>query len=227
MLVTRASDEALCSAAGLNLSETFMRKLMLVLASFSLATPALAEDTKGIRLKMSQDFFTRQADWQIVADEAGDKVYTDTMSFLNGGSRFEVTKLINPRFELGGIASYTFVDQKTEEGDGIAAGSGYGIGLTAAYNFKISDSMKGFVQPMVGLASMGMTPEGGDEAAEGGLYFGAAAGMRIRLFKRVTLDPQFEYSQHNLGYSVAGEDVEDLEGRRTNMGLRWGITAML
>ena len=78
-----------------------MRKLMLVLASFSLATPALAEDTKGIRLKMSQDFFTRQADWQIVADEAGDKVYTDTMSFLNGGSRFEVTKLIVRGLSLG------------------------------------------------------------------------------------------------------------------------------
>ena len=51
--------------------------------------------------------------------------------------------------------------------------------------------------------------------------------MRIRLFKRVTVDPQFEYSQHNLGYTVAGEGVEDLEGRGTNMGVRWGITARL
>jgi hypothetical protein len=204
-----------------------MRKLMLSLCSLCLATPALAEDANGIRLKMSQDFFTRQANWQIVADEASDKVYTDTMTLLNGGSRFEVTKLINPSFELGGIASYTFIDQKTEAGDGIAAGSSYGIGLTAAYNFKLGDNTKGFLQPMVGLASMGMTPEGGDEATEGGLYFGAAAGARIRLFKRVTLDPQFEYSQHNLGYAIAGEDVEDVEGRRTNMGVRWGITAML
>ena len=80
---------------------------------------------------------------------------------------------------------------------------------------------------MVGFASDSLTPEGGDEAAAGGLWYGGAAGVRIRLFKRVTLDPQFEYTRRNLTYSVDGTEVEDLSGRQTQMGLRWGITAML
>ena len=61
------------------------------------------------------------------------------------------------------MLGYTFLDQKTDD-DGISAGQGYSIGLTGAYNFKLGDNTKGFIQPMVGYGRDGVTPEGGDEA---------------------------------------------------------------
>lgn len=208
-----------------------MRKPLVVLAALVFSGPALAKkgvvaEGSGVRLKMSQDFFGRQSDWQIDDGEVGDKTYTDSLSFLNGGGRLEVTKLLGSGFEIGGLASYTFLDQKTDE-TGISATQGFTIGLTGAYNFKLGENTKGFVQPMVGYGRQGTTPEGGDEAAESQLFFGGAAGVRLRLFKRVTFDPQLEYTQRNLRYATDGEAVEDLDGRRSNMGLRWGLSVML
>ena len=209
-----------------------MRKPLIVLAALVFSGPALAKkqgvspDGNGIRLKVTQDFFGRQSDWQIVDGDASDKVYTDSLNFLNGGGRLEVTKLIGNGLEVGGMLGYTFLDQKTDD-DGISAGQGYSIGLTGAYNFKLGDNTKGFIQPMVGYGRDGVTPEGGDESAETQLFFGGAAGLRVRLFKRVTFDPQLEYTQRNLTYFFDGDEVEDVEGRRTNVGLRWGLTVML
>ena len=211
-----------------------MRKAILMLGALMVSTPALAKKggsgvaakKSGIRLKVSQDFFGRQQDWQIVDGDEGDPVYTDTLNFLNGGGRLEATKLIGNGLEVGGILGYTFVDLKTDE-DGIASGQGYNIALTGAYNFKVGDNAKGFVQPMVGYARNGLTPEGGDESADKGPWFGGAAGVRIRLFERVTFDPQLEVQQYNSTFEFDGDDVEDLEGRSRNMGLRWGLTVML
>ena len=217
-----------------------MRKPLVVAAALVFSGPALAKkkgvspDGNGIRAKLSQDFFGRQSDWQIVDGDPGDKTYTDSLTFLNGAGRLEVTKLIGKGLEIGGMASYTFTDQKTDD-DGIAAGQAYSIGLTGSYNFKLGDNTKGFVQPMLGYGRQGLTPEGGDEAAETQLFFGGAAGVRVRLFKRVTFDPQLEYTQRNLTYFADGKEVEavvegnevEVDGRRTNVGLRWGLTVML
>ena len=210
-----------------------MRTVLASIAALAFSGPALAKkgagvaaDGNGIRVKMSQDFFGRQSDWQVVNDTAGDKLYTDSLTFLNGGGRLEVTKLLGSGLEIGGLASYTFTDQKTDD-TGIAAGQGFTIGLTGAYNLKLGDNTKGFVQPMVGYGREATLPEGGVESAASQLFFGAAAGVRLRLFKRVTFDPQFEYIHRNLTYSVDGETNEDVEGRRSNLGLRWGLSVML
>ena len=63
----RPSPNAEITALGLALPFTpsldvHMRKLMIALATLTLSTAAFAEDPKGIRLKVSQDFFGRQAD---------------------------------------------------------------------------------------------------------------------------------------------------------------------
>ena len=211
-----------------------MRKAVFILGALMASTPALAkkggkgvaENKAGVRVKVSQDLFGRQQDWSIFDGDESDPTYTDTLTFLNGGGRIEATKLIGNGLEVGGMLGYTYFDMKTDQ-DGIAAGQGYDIGVTGAYNFKLGKSSKGFVQPMAGYGRMGMTPEGGDEAAQKGIWFGAAAGARIRLFERVTFDPQLELQQHHLTYENDGDEVEDLEGRQRNMGLRWGITVML
>ena len=52
--------------------------------------------------------------------------------------------------------SYTVLDQKTDDA-GIAAGQGFTNGLTGAYNVKLGDNTKGFVQPMVGSGRSGPT----------------------------------------------------------------------
>lgn len=211
-----------------------MRKAVFILGALMASTPALAkkggkgvaEKKAGVRVKVSQDLFGRQQDWSILDGEESDPVYTDTLTFLNGGGRLEATKLIGDGLEVGGMLGYTYIDQKTEE-DGIAAGQGYNIGVTGAYNVKLGKSSKGFVQPMAGYTRSGMTPEGGDEDARKGIWFGGAVGARVRLFERVTFDPQLEFQQYNLTREVDGSDVEDLELRQRNMGLRWGITVML
>ena len=53
-----------------------------------------------------------------------------------------------------GLASYTFLDQKTAVAE-IAAGPGFTNGLTGAYNVKLGDRTKGVVQPMVGSGRSG------------------------------------------------------------------------
>ena len=211
-----------------------MQKAIFILGALAVSTPALAKkggngvaaNKSGLRLKVSQDLFGRQQDWQIVDGEEGDPVYVDALRFLNGGGRIEATKLLGNGLEVGGILGYTYVDTKTDD-DGISSGQGYNVALTGAYNVKLGDKTKGFVQPMLGYMRSATTPEGGDEAAEKGLWFGGAAGVRIRLFERVTFDPQLEVQQFNATYEYDGDDVDDLEGRRRTMGLRWGLTVML
>lgn len=211
-----------------------MQKAIFILGALAVSTPSFAKkggngvaaNKSGVRLKVSQDFFGRQQDWQIVDGDEGDPVYTDTLRFLNGGGRLEATKLLGNGLEVGGILGYTYDDIKTDD-DGISSGQGYDAALTGAYNFKLGEKAKGFVQPMLGYRRSATTPEGGDEAAEKGLWFGGAAGVRIRLFERVTFDPQLEVQQFNSTYEYDGDDVDDLEGRRRTMGLRWGLTVML
>ena len=188
-------------------------------------SPGVASDTNGLRVKISQDLFGRQQQWTELDGDEGDKTVTDSLSLLNGAGRVEATKLVGNGLEVGGLLSYTYADQKFD-GDDVSQSQGYSVGLTGAYNIKLTDTAKGFIQPMAGLSRSAFTPDGGDERAEQGIWFGAAAGARIKLFKRVTFDPQLEYLQTTTTYELDGES-QDSEGKQTNLGLRWGLSIML
>ena len=74
---------------------------------------------------------------------------------------------------------------------------------------------------------VGKPPDGGDETVSKGVWLGGAAGLRVKLFKRVTFDPQLEYTQETFTLELDGDEVEDLEGKRSNVGVRWGLTVVL
>ena len=211
-----------------------MRKMLFMLGALTFsgtafakkAKPGVAEKKTGVRVKLTQNLYDIQNDWQVLDGDEGDKTQTNTFNLLNGGGRTEITYLLGNGLEVGAIAGYTNQSQQFD-GDDVGKGYGYDIGLTGAYNIKAGDMGKFFIQPMVGIGRDSYTPDGGDETLTKGLWFGGAAGLRVKLFKRVTFDPQLEYMSETMTFEFDGDEVEDVEGKRSNMGVRWGLTVML
>lgn len=211
-----------------------MRKMLFMLGALTFSGTAFAKkapkgvaDKKtGVRVKLTQNLYDIQNDWSVVDGDESDKTKTNTFNLLSGGGRTEITYLLGNGIELGGIGGYTNASQQFD-GDDVGKGYAFDIGLTGAYNIDAGDVGKFFIQPMVGIGRDSYTPDGGDETLTKGLWFGAAAGLRVKLFKRVTFDPQLEYTQETQTFEFDGDEVEDLEGKRSNMGVRWGLTVML
>lgn len=210
-----------------------MQKILFILGTLAVSGTAFAQKAKGVadkktgvRVKLTQSLYDIQNDWNILDGDEGDKTETNAVNLLNGPGRAEVTYLMGNGFELGVIGGYANASQKYD-GDDVGSGYRYDIALTGAYNIKAGDVGKFFVQPMVGVARDSYTPDGGDETLSRGVWLGGAAGIRVKLFKRVTFDPQAEYTQETFTFEVDGEDVESLEGKRSNVGVRWGLTVVL
>ena len=211
-----------------------MRLLVACLAALSLPATALAgnkgvaQKKSGLRLKVTQSLFDLQDDWAIVGGEEGDRTRTQTVGLLNpDGGRTEVTYLLGSGFEVGAVAGLQQLSTSVD-GDSVGTSLSWDLGLTGAYNIPVSEGARVFLQPMVGLTRF--TAQQGDagpvQGAQG-VLFGIASGVRVRLFKRVTFDPQLEYTRRHFTYAVDGEEVEDLSGRQQNFGLRWGLTVLL
>lgn len=211
-----------------------MRPLALAVAALFVSSPALAakkgvaEKKTGLRLKVTQNLFDLQDDWAIFQGDEGDRTRTQTLGLLNPQSgRTEVTYLLGSGIEVGGIVGLQ--QQATSvDGDSVDSSTAWELGVTGAYNIPVSDTARIFIQPMVGISRLSAEEEGVDEVrSTQGLVFGIASGARVRLFKRVTMDPQLEYTRRNFTYAVDGDANEDLEGRQQNFGIRWGLTVLL
>jgi hypothetical protein len=222
-----------------------MRKSMLIiLGGLLLSTPALAKGKKkdkgvaakksGVRVKMTQNLFDISNDWGVANGEEGDKTKTQTISLLEGSpvgtGRTEITYKLKNGFELGGIVGLSNSDVDFD-GDDVSKAMTYTAGLTGAYNFDLGD-YDAFIQPIVGIANQSFEPDGGDKEEAKTMFFGATGGVRVKLFNRVTVDPQLEYLKMKATYEVDGDVAEDtdgdpIEGHRSSMGLRFGLTVML
>lgn len=212
-----------------------MRKLAALVAALFMSTPALAAKNKGVaqkktglRLKVTQNLFDIQNDWTIVDNDPSEKARTQTIGLLNPqAGRTEVTYLLGSGLEVGGIVG---LQQQATSFDGtdLTSALQWQVGVTGAYNIKVADFGKAFIQPIVGIGRQTVTDEDANvDTLTKALFFGGAAGMRIKLFKRVTADPQLEYIQQNFTYEVDGTAVENSEGRQSNLGLKWGLTVLI
>lgn len=211
-----------------------MRMLAAVVAALCFSSPALAgkkgvaQKKSGLRLKVTQNLFDLQDDWAILDGDEGNRTRTQSLGFLNPQSgRTEVTYLLGSGIELGGIVGLQ--QQATSvDGDSLDSSTAWELGLTGAYNIPVSDAARIFFQPMLGMTRLSVEradTDGVDRTQ--GLMFGIASGVRVRLFKRVTVDPQLEYTRRNFTYAVDGDVTENLEGRQQNFGIRWGLTVLL
>ena len=213
--------------------EPAMRKMLFILGTLALPVGASAQKAKGVadkktgvRVKLTQNLYDIQNDWNVLDGDEGDRTETNSFNLLNGPGRTEVTYLLGNGLELGVIGGYANASQ-AYDGEDVGRGYSYDIALTGAYNIKAGDVGKFFVQPIVGIGRDAYTPDGGDETVSKGVWLGGAAGLRVKLFKRVTFDPQLEYTQETFTLELDGDEVEDLEGKRSNVGVRWGLTVVL
>jgi hypothetical protein len=216
-----------------------MRTMLIALALTAFSGTAFAKGKKdkgvankksGVRVKITQNLYDIEKSTDNSAGDESDPFQTNTFNLLDGGARTEITYKLGNGFEAGGIVGYDNW-KTTFDGDGVASGNGMRALATVAYNFDIGDNAA-FIQPMAGLARASSTPEDGDETLMKGLELGGAVGVRIKLFKRVFIDPQFEFTQTKWGAEFDGDTVENVDGddwemKQTNMGLRWGLNVLI
>lgn len=221
-----------------------MRKSMLiVLGGLLMSTPALAKKNKGVaakkqgvRVKMTQNLFDISNDWGVAGSDEGDKDQTQTISLLEGSpvgtSRTEITYRLKNGFEAGVIAGLSNRSYSPDQGDGDTTMT-YTAGATVAYNFDLGDH-NAFIQPIAGIARTNYQPEADalDDRLTKTTFFGGAGGVRIKLFNRVTADPQLEYLKFKSIDESDGKEIETpdgdvIEAHRSSMGLRFGLSVML
>ena len=190
----------------------------------SLLNPALADGKKkkkgddrvGIRLKMTAPIISANTFSTEIGSVESDPVKTRELSVFNGTSRLEATYMLGDGLEVGLIAGYG-----STQFDGDTVQSNIQALATGSYNFALGEDVRGFVQPIVGIANT--TVVAGTDNTSKYVLFGAAAGARFQVIKRATVDYSLEYLRGNGKAEVDGDAVEDyketLGSLRFNMGL--------
>ena len=205
--------------------------LALFLTSL-VSTPALAAKNKkpaGLRLKVGAplvglDTSTLQSG---NLDPVVEK--TTSLDLLSGPMRLEATWRLKgiKGLEVGAIAGFQS-STTTLDDEPSSSAIGYQFFGTAAYNFKISKPLRGFVQPIVGLAE----EKTANDAAETdtivtSFVWGADAGLRIKLTERVRVEPAVEYLRSSGPVQVNGVALDDTTQQDQWLALRWGLSVML
>ena len=203
--------------------------ILPLLVAAGLSTSAQAgDDGVGIRLKVNSDLFqvrTTEAYYDGEAVENSD-TKTTTMGLYNGLPRFEASYIITPNIEAGLIVGYSSTKPEAagEEGDQTTFSR---LGVHAAYNLKLGDCLRGYVQPML---IMGNVTTGKGEDYQSSLkstMYGADLGLRIRLVKGATFDPGFEFLTGSAKVvDKDGEPVPDdnASTKMSQYGLKAGIS---
>jgi len=204
-----------------------MTILPLILAA-GMSQTATAGDGVGIRLKVNTDLFN-VASSQAVYDEEevddGDAKAT-TLSFFGSAPRFEATYIITPNIEAGLVLGYNDVKMEAA-GDFASQASSRNVGLSFAYNLKLTDGLRGYVQPLLISSKMTAKDEDGESLGHmSSLWYGADLGLRIKLVKGATFDPSFEYLAGNTKmFDEDGENVDEKALLKNgSYGLKAGIS---
>lgn len=101
-----------------------MRKMIFMLGALTLSGTAfakkgakgVADKKSGVRVKLTQNLYDIQNDWQVVDGDESDKTKTNSFNLLlGGGGRTEVTYLLGNGLELGVIGG---VMQASQQFDG-------------------------------------------------------------------------------------------------------------
>ena len=204
-----------------------MTLLPLIVAA-GMSQTASAKDV-GIRLKVNSDLFNVASTQYVNAD--GDVDDTDTktttMGFFGTAPRFEATYIINPNIEAGLILGASNVTSEAA-GDFTGHMTSRTVGITGAYNLKLGDGLRGYVQPVLMTGRMTTKDEDGESLGYlNSLQYGLDLGVRIKLIKGATFDPAFEYLAGNAKmFDADGEQVpdEDTMLKTSSYGLKAGLS---
>jgi hypothetical protein len=205
--------------------------LLPILLAVGIMNPAHAgkkgEDKAGVRLKFNAPLYTIQKDTLLFEGEEVDlfpPTQTNSLTFLNGGNRTEITKLIGEGLEAGAILGFGSSKLKVD-GEDAGSASSWNVGITGAYNYKASDGLVIYAQPIITYGSEGTKDADGESLGSvSWLGLGLDAGVRINLAKGVHIDPALEYMMFSgTPKDADGEKVEDTKLKRSSMGARLGL----
>jgi len=205
--------------------------LLPLLVAAGLSQTASAGDDVGIRLKVNSDLFNVSTAQGVDADGdiEGATGKNTTMGLFQSTPRFEATYVINPNIEAGLVLGFANAKAVTGDDDDFSSHSTTRrVGITGSYNFKLSDGLRGYVQPLVISGKVTNKDEDGEMTSGlSSLTYGANLGMRIRLVKGATFDPAFEYMMGNgKALDDKGEQTpdEDTMAKYSSYGLKAGIS---
>ncbi len=212
--------------------------LLPLLLAIGLASPAAHAGKKGkggdegigLRLKFNAPLYTTSSDSYREdgeEPEGFEPTKTNALTFLTGTNRTEITKLIGDGLEVGGILGYSS-GKTVFDGDETGLYSGYTIGVTGAYNFKVSEGFVVYGQPLITYSKMGgQADPDADKFGFKGVGLGADVGLRIKLAKNVHIDPALEYFRQGYKPWSDNSDFENTDPEvsfvNTSMGLRLGL----
>ena len=202
--------------------------LLPLLVAAGLSTSAQAGDGAGIRLKVNSDLFQIQN--VSLVDKEGEEIENSdskvtTMGLFQGTPRLEATYVINPNIEAGIVLGYSNASNESA-GEAMGSDSVRRIGLTGSYNFKLSDGLRGYAQPLL-ISGKALSKDADGETLGGAtsLTYGLNAGLRVRLIKGATFDPGFEYMMGSgKALDDQGEAIEDGSAKYSSFGLKAGIS---
>lgn len=205
-----------------------MTILPLIVAASLSQTAEAKDDGVGIRLKVNSDLFQIQSA-QAVNDSGdidGANGKSTTIGLFQGTPRFEATYVINPNIEAGLIVGMANVKSESD-GDFSGHSTTRRIGVTAAYNAKISDGLRFYAQPLLISGKADNKDEDGESTGYiSSLTYGANLGLRVRLVKGATFDPGVEFLTGNgKSFDKDGEQQpKDTMMKYTSYGLKAGIS---
>jgi hypothetical protein len=209
---------------------------LLIAAVTSGTAHAGKDDPMGLRIKFSTPFIQNSQTWY--DSEDGDdpvKTKTNSISTFDGDNRLELTYLFGDSgVEAGAMLGYNRVTGKSEndeteaEDEQISLDTNTLFLVTAAYNLKLGGGARLFIQPMVGVDRYKSTNKVGDAPQQMNFVaYGGDVGVRLKAFKRASIDFAGEYMGASGTYVDDGEADEDGKTKMQNLGIRGGISILL
>ncbi len=213
-----------------------MTMIPLLIAAVTSGTAHAGEDAMGLRVKFSTPVVQNTSMWnEVEGDDDPFKMKTTGISTFDGDNRFELTyKIGDTGIEAGAWLGYNRTSSKVEndaneaKDEDITVDTNTLFLVTGAYNIKMGGGKAIFIQPAVGVNRFKSTNKPGDAPFQTNfVMFGGDAGIRLKAYKRTSIDLAAEYLTGNGTYIADGEKDEDTTGKMTMMGLRAGISIML
>jgi len=200
--------------------------LLPLLVAVGLSTPAQAGgDGVGIRLKVNSDLFQVSSSEVYYDGEAIDDsdLKTTTFGLYNVLPRFEASYLFTPNIEAGLILGYSNISTDVDDS---APTTSSQLGIHAAYNLKLGDGLRGYIQPMLIMGNQTSNKGEDTQSAVKATMYGADLGLRIKLIKGATFDPSFEFLTGSAKqFDADGENVDEKAMMKMSQyGLKGGIS---
>jgi hypothetical protein len=209
---------------------------LLIAAVTSGTAHAGKDDPMGLRIKFSTPVIQNSQTW-VDNEDIDDpmKSKSTSISTFDGDNRLELTYLFGDSgVEAGAMLGYNRVTSKTENDETEAEDEQIGLNtntlflVTAAYNLKLGGGARLFIQPMAGVDRYKSTNKVGDAPQQTNfLAYGADVGVRLKAFKRASIDFAGEYMGGNGTFVNDEKKDEDNTLKMQNLGIRGGISILL